>query len=483
MRRPDFLSLILALVTGAVFLPVAWNDFVNYDDPDYVTANAHVQGGLNWKNVAWAFTTGHASNWHPITWLSHMLDYQFFGPQPAGHHLVNAAFHVMNTLLLFLLLARMTTAIWRSALVAGLFALHPLHVESVAWISERKDVLSAFFWMLTILAYAGYVSRLEPRQTDSPLQKVKRIRSTPASLFYALSLTFFVMGLMSKPMMVTLPFVLLLLDYWPLERAALNNLHGKESVSTKSKSTSIRGLPWLFLEKPFVILSGVSCYVTFVVQRKGGAVSTSISIGARIANALVAYARYIGKFLWPEKLSVLYPHPGSWPAWQVAAAGILVLVLCLSAVILARRRPYIAVGWFWFFGTLVPMIGLVQVGVQSMADRYTYVPLIGLLIVLVWGVADLVTAKIARQQGPKPGSFDFGGEQAPISDADSFLRTGFKVVIVWVALVLIACIVLTSRRARLMRQLLTETALLACAWRRVGHQPRLFRSGMNCCRC
>jgi len=274
----------------------------------------------------------------------------------------------------------------------------------------------------------------------------------PAFLFYVLTLALFVVGLMSKPMMVTLPFVLLLLGYWPLGRWAWAGSQG-ENISKSRSANAVSSLPSshrlgsLLLEKvPFFLLSVVSSYVTFVFQRKGGAVSTSISVGARIANALVAYARYIGKLLWPQKLAVLYPHPGSWPAWQVAAAGGLFLVLCLWALILVRKRPYVAVGWFWFVGTLVPMIGLVQVGVQSMADRYTYVPIIGLLIALVWTGGDLVQAKIARQQGAKPGPLNFAGEETPISDTDSFLRMELKVVSLWVALVLIACIVLTSRQ-------------------------------------
>jgi len=402
LRCPGFLSLVLALATFSVFLPLEWHDFVNYDDPDYVTANAHVQSGLKWDNVPWAFTTGHASNWHPLTWLSHMLDCQFFGQRAGGQHLISAGFHIINTVLLFLLLRKLTGALWRSALVAALFALHPLHVESVAWISERKDVLSTLFFLLTVWAYSKYVgqrgSRVEGREDSSH-----------SSRYYALTLLFFALGLMSKPMLVTLPFVLLLLDYWPLNRLRLSisspALTGPSSWATSPThiqyaipSTVLR----LIVEKvPFLILSLLSSYITFLVQRKGGAVSTSISLGARLANALISYCRYIGKMFWPGNLSVLYPHPGHWPAGKVAASGGLLLLIFLAMAVLARKRPYLVVGWLWFFGTLVPVIGLVQVGVQSMADRYTYVPLIGLFIMLVWGCGDLVMARLFFKRGPR----------------------------------------------------------------------------------
>ncbi|HSA10026.1 MAG TPA: tetratricopeptide repeat protein [Candidatus Paceibacterota bacterium] len=380
------LCLLLALLTVAIFLPVAWQGFVNYDDSDYVTENTHVQGGLKWTNIVWAFTTGHASNWHPLTWLSHMLDSQLFGLNAGGHHLVSVAFHIANALLLFLLLRCMTGALWRSLVVAGLFSLHPLHVESVAWASERKDVLSAFFFLLTIWAYARYAEGgmpvaegRRPGLEVSGGQPASSIASWSCGcrlgpgIWYLLALGCFGLGLMSKPMLVTLPFVLVLLDYWPLRRfrcAAVGRL---------------------VLEKvPFLLLAAASSVITFIVQRKGGAVSTSLTLGERLANALVSYVRYIGKMLWPKDLSILYPHPGHWPAWQVVGSAVLLVAVCVVVFLLARRRPYLAVGWLWFCGTLVPVIGLVQVGIQSMADRYTYLPLIGLFIMVAWGLEELV---------------------------------------------------------------------------------------------
>ena len=314
-------------------------------------------------------------------------------------------FHIANTLLLFLLLSRLTGALWRSALVAALFALHPLHVESVAWVSERKDVLSAFFFLLTLWAYVRYAEKSaasgpgpvassqasETPAADNGLRAAdhaKRLTPThpvsildpSSSIFYLLALGCFALGLMSKPMLVTLPFVLLLLDYWPLLRfeQTLNTQHSKLSSPSSGRKL------------PFFALAALSSAITLIVQRQGGAVSTSLSVGARIANALVSCVRYIGKLLWPENLSVLYPHPGHWPAWQVIASAALLLAVFAAVIPLARRRPYLAVGWLWFCGTLVPVIGLVQVGIQSMADRYTYVPLIGLFIMLVWGINDLI---------------------------------------------------------------------------------------------
>jgi tetratricopeptide (TPR) repeat protein len=412
MRRPGVVCLLLAVATFAVFLPVARHGYVNYDDSDYVSANAHVQSGLTWEGIVWAVKSGHASNWHPLTWMSHMLDVHLFGEWVGAQHLVSVGFHIANALLLFLLLRRMTGAQWRSFMVAALFALHPLHVESVAWVSERKDVLSAFFFLLTLGAYVRYAGNTgvlsrkpevqgpepEARNSKSTVQSAKPKSEGPVatqhathttqpaagpgpfSFYYVLSLLFFTLGLMSKPMLVTLPFVLLLLDYWPLQRLRPSTFNSRPST-----------LPRLLAEKaPFFLLAAASSLVTFVVQRKGGAVSTSLSVGARVANAVVSYIRYIGKVFWPMDLSVLYPHPGHWPAWQVIASAALLVGISAVVIVLARKRPFLPMGWLWFCGTLVPVIGLVQVGIQSMADRYTYVPLIGLFIMLVWGIAELV---------------------------------------------------------------------------------------------
>ena len=413
ISRPGFLCLLLALVTLAVYLPAAWNGFVNYDDADYVTENVHVKSGLTWDTVGWAFQSGHASNWHPLTWLSHSLDCQVFGMRAGAMHLVSVGLHLVNTLLLFLVLRGLTGALWRSALVAALFALHPLHVESVAWVSERKDVLSTLFFLLTIAAYAKSTVH-DPRSTVQSrgwrriTHHASRI-THHVSLPYLLSLLCFALGLMSKPMLVTTPFVLLLLDYWPLGRL-------------KAQGSGLKTILRLVWEKvPFFLLSVASSVITFQVQRKGGAVSTVLTIGERVANAVVSYARYIGKMFWPGDLSVLYPHPGHWPLWQVLACAALLAAVSLAVAVCGRRRPYLPVGWLWFLGTLVPVIGLVQVGIQSMADRYTYVPLIGLFIMVVWGIAD------------------FAGEHLPEAWRGRSLAIG-------AALILAPCALLTVRQ-------------------------------------
>jgi protein O-mannosyl-transferase len=385
LRSPPLLCLLLAVVTFAVYLPALRNDFVNYDDADYVTANTHVQSGLKWENIQWAFTTGHASNWHPITWISHMLDCQLFGQQAGMHHLVGVLFHVANSMLLFLLLNWMTGAVWRSVVVAALFALHPLHVESVAWASERKDVLSAFFALLSLLVYPKYVSSVESGGERKP----SALGSPHPSLLYCLVLLLFALGLMSKPMLVTFPFVLLLLDYWPLQRFQL-------ATFNLQRATLLR----LIIEKlPFFALSVASCVITFLVQRKGGAVSTTISFGARAANAVVSYVHYVLDMFWPNRLSVLYPHPGTWPVLQVVVCAVFLIVVTTAVLFSLRKHPYLPVGWFWFLGMLVPAIGFIQVGIQCRADRYTYLPLIGLFIMLIWGVADLLARFSATETG------------------------------------------------------------------------------------
>jgi len=358
-------SACLAAVTLAVFWQVLDHDFTTfYDDGEYVTENRHVQSGLTRDAITWAFTSVHSANWHPLTWISHMLDCQLYGLNPEGHHLTSLLLHTANVVLLFLILARMTGSLWRSGFVAALFAIHPLHVESVAWISERKDILSTFFWMLTMLAYVRYAE-------------------CPRFGRYALVVLLFALGLMAKPMLVTLPFVLLLLDYWPLGRF-------------KSKGDAKDGPGWskLLLEKiPLLALSAASCAVTCLAQRRGGAVGSfeDFPSGVRIANALVAYMGYIVKTVWPRCLAVFYPHPeDTLPVWQVAGAGFLLICVSILAIRAGRRHPYLPVGWLWYLGTLVPVIGLVQVGGQAMADRYSYVPLIGLFIVIAWGIPDLL---------------------------------------------------------------------------------------------
>jgi tetratricopeptide (TPR) repeat protein len=359
------IPLLLALITVLVYLPVRQHHFVSYDDPKYVTGNRMVQAGLTWGGAAWAFTTGQTGNWHPLTWLSHMLDVQLFGASPAGPHLVSVLFHTANTVLLFLLLRRLTGALWCSAWVAALFALHPLHVESVAWVAERKDVLSGFFFLLTLLAYARYA--------QSQLGTLALDARRPARN-YVLALFFFALGLMCKPMLVTLPFIMLLLDYWPLQRF---------NASTLQKAV---------VEKiPFFLLSAISCVVTFVMQQKDGDVQSlsAFPAGERVGNALVSYARYLGKTFWPADLAVFYPHPGHWPAAQATFAAILIAGLCLAVLWFGRRFPFAVTGWFWFFGMLIPTVGLVQVGNQSMADRYMYLPSIGLFVILAWSAREI----------------------------------------------------------------------------------------------
>jgi tetratricopeptide (TPR) repeat protein len=377
---PLWIAIALALVTLAVFCPVTGFQFVNYDDTDFVTANPHVQAGLTAEGFRWAWGSEVARNWHPITMFSHMLDCQLFGVKPWWPHLVNLLLHTANTVLLFGLFQRMTGAVWRSAAVAALFALHPLHVESVAWVAERKDVLSTLFWFLTTWWYLRYA---EEFKVQSAFAKASADKSSKFKVFYFLSLLFFALGLMSKPMLVTVPFTLLLLDYWPLGRIK-------------------PGVPaWrMVVEKiPYFVLSAASCVVTYLVQKHGGAVLRlqDFPLGSRLGNALVSYVRYIELMFWPRHLAGLYLRSGPWPLWEVALAALLLLAVSVLALAQRRRRPYLAVGWFWYLGTLVPVIGLVQVGMQALADRYTYVPLIGLFVILVWGGWELAGAwRLAR---------------------------------------------------------------------------------------
>ncbi|WP_414660572.1 tetratricopeptide repeat protein [Horticoccus sp. 23ND18S-11] len=368
----------LFVVTLLLFWRAVGHEFVNYDDPDYVTANPHVQAGLSAAGVRWALQSGEASNWHPLTWISHQIDASLFGKRAAGHHATSVVIHALNAVLAFLALRQLTGALWTSALFAALFAWHPLRVESVAWVAERKDVLSGFFWFATLWAYGIYAAR---RQRGE--------RGARTRWPYAIALLACALGLIAKPMLVTLPCVLLLLDFWPLRRwVPAANPAGlpRESVSR------------LVVEKlPFFALAIASSVVTYHVQKDGGAVSVALSVPLRLENALVAVVSYLGKFIWPVDLAVLYPHPGEWPGRVVIWSGIIVVSATVLAVGLHRRRPWLTVGWLWFLGTLVPVIGLVQVGLQSMADRYTYLPMLGVQIALLWTVREWAATPGARR--------------------------------------------------------------------------------------
>jgi protein O-mannosyl-transferase len=347
--KPIYVSLSLVALTLIVYFQVHDFEFVNYDDRETILGNSHIQNGLTLAGLGWAFTSAYAANWFPVTWISHMLDFQLFGLDSGWHHLTNVMIHAASTLLLFALLRRMTGRMWESAFVSFVFALHPLHVESVAWVSERKDVLSAFFWFLTTWLYLDYVDR-------------------PNVLKYVLALGAFCLGLMSKQMLVTLPFALLLLDYWPL-----------------SRPKTVR----LIIEKlPFLAFSLAASLIAYKVQHQAGAVLSvdSIPIATRAANALISYVAYLVQFFWPAGLAMFYPYPSILPGWQIAGSALVLAAISALAI----RRPYLIVGWLWYLGTLVPVIGLVQVGSQARADRYTYIPAIGISIMLAWGVAEIM---------------------------------------------------------------------------------------------
>ncbi|MDI6829260.1 MAG: tetratricopeptide repeat protein, partial [Armatimonadota bacterium] len=370
-RRVNLIiSIALLILTFATFYRVLSSEFLSYDDPDYVVNNGYVHG-LNVRNVSWAFKAVAQGTWQPMVWLSYMFEWELFRLNSDGYHLVNLLLHATNTLLLFLVLVSMTGMPWRSGFVAALFAIHPLHIESVAWVAERKDVLSTFFWMLTMWAYVRYVK-------------------FPKLLNYIQIVIFFALGLMSKPMLVTLPFVLLLLDYWPLCRSTITHYISAAKPLNLNKKTA----SYLIIEKlPLFGMVLVSSCIAYYVQRKGGSISSfeAIPFAVRVANALVSYILYILKMLWPQKLAIIYPHPlNRIPEWQVVVSGLVLAGLLYLAIRASLHKPYIGFGWLWFMGTLVPVIGLVQFGVHGMADRFTYIPLIGLFVVVAWGAADLI---------------------------------------------------------------------------------------------
>ncbi len=366
-KRRAVLSLLLGLLVLTAYNPVTRNGFVNFDDPAYVTGNPHIQSGLTWGTVGWAFTSTEQANWHPLTWLSHALDYQLFHLKPAGHHYDSTLLHALCAILLFLFLEAATRLAARSAVVAALFAVHPLNVESVAWISERKNVLCTVFFLLGLCAYEWYARR----------PSVKR---------YMVVFAAFVLGLMSKPMVITFPCVLMLVDFWPLRRVQWGTAVGTEPPSRYEQVSFTRSL----LEKvPLFALTVASAVITMIAQRGGGAVRDQYSFWLRAANAAVSYVAYLGKVLWPANLAAMYPFPRlGLPAWKVAVCAAVILAIT-AAVFSLQRKRYLVIGWLWFLGTLVPVIGLVQVGEQAMADRYAYIPFIGLFVCLIWGIADL----------------------------------------------------------------------------------------------
>ncbi len=371
IRSNSFVLLLIIGLTIVAYFSVLDNGFINYDDPSYVTRNSHVQSGISFETITWAFTSTIESNWHPLTWISHAIDYSLFGLNPAYHHAMSLLLHLLSSIMLFLILERMTKKLWQSAFVALVFAIHPLHVESVAWIAERKDVLSGLFWMLTIGAYVYY-------------------RESPNTRRYILTLCAFALGLLAKPMLITLPFILILLDYWPLKRLGV-------PVSSSAKEKKNKGISLVkSLEEkiPFFILSIISSIITYIAQQRGGSMagSETLSFLVRLSNAIVSYLLYIWKSIVPVNLAIFYPHPENTLTLLevVLAAGIIILV-SLIVWKLRKRHSYLTVGWFWFLGTLVPVIGIVQVGLQSMADRYMYLPIIGLAIIVAWGAAVLTS--------------------------------------------------------------------------------------------
>ena len=371
-KRTLILCLLLAIGTIALYSRVVHATFLRYDDDRYVVENPYVRSGIHWSTVAWAFTTFEQANWHPITWLSHALDVQLFGMNPAAHHFVNLLLHAASVALLFLLLQWLTGYTRRSLAVAVLFAAHPVNVESVAWIAERKNVLCMFFFLLTLLVYGIYVRG-------------------PNIVRYMAVLVGFGMSLMSKPMAITLPFTLLLLDYWPLRRLiSSEEFNIKDSQSNGSIVDQTPSIGWLITEKlPLFAMSAASAVITMKAQRAGGAVTAEYPVLSHLQNAAVSYVLYIGKAIWPARLAALYPYPtGGWPTW-IVLVSVFFLVVVTGLVVRYREHRYLLWGWFWFLGTMVPMIGLVQVGNQAMADRYAYLPFIGLFVMVVWGIAEL----------------------------------------------------------------------------------------------
>ncbi|MRR14023.1 tetratricopeptide repeat protein [archaeon] len=380
---PSFFRLsIICMLLGFSILILYWQvidfDFFDLDDFSYVKDNQVVNRGISFSGIKWAFTSvGYSANWHPVTWISHMVDIQLFGLNAGMHHFINVVFHILNSILLFLVLEKMTGALWKSAIVAALFALHPQHVESVAWISERKDVLSTFFWILTMMGYVRYVHQ-------------------PTATRYLSVILLFVLGLLSKPMVVTLPFVLLLLDYWPLDRLRPDLAEDRDLEAGLRRNYEIH---WLKIRRlvsekiPLFVLALISVFFTIIAQREGGTIKSLIALpfSHRVENAITAYVTYLGKMIYPLNLAVYYPYNLELSLPLVIFSALILTCLTAVAVFSAKKLPFFFVGWFWYLGTLIPVIGLVQVGNQSMADRYTYVPLIGIFVLITWGISEALT--------------------------------------------------------------------------------------------
>jgi len=366
------ICIFLMVATFCIYSQVQDHEFINFDDDLYITNNLNVQAGLTSESVEWAFTTMDSEDWSPVNWLSHMLDYQLYGMHPKGHHLTNLFFHIANALLLFMVLHRMTGALWQSGFVAAMFAFHPLNVESVAWAAERKNVLSTLFWLLTMWAYIHYAAK----------PTIKR---------YGLVFLFFTLGLMSKAMLVTLPFALLLLDYWPLRRLKFEQERGGNETS--EKNTARRSEVFrLVLEKiPLFLLTTGLSIVTFINAKSFGAITENVTFSTRLTNSTISYFEYLWKMLWPKGLAILYAHPGNTLAvWKGVLCGIALLVITTTAIKLIRKAPYFVVGWFWYLGTLIPVIGFITLGSHLIADRYAYLPLIGIFVIIAWGVPELL---------------------------------------------------------------------------------------------
>jgi tetratricopeptide (TPR) repeat protein len=357
-NRTALAGLVLFFIIQGTFTPCLGNGFVNWDDNEYVYLNSHVKSGLTLSNILWALHSNVVANWHPLTMILHMLNYQIFGLQPWGHHLVNLLLHSATVVLVFLLLKQMTGAFWKSWVLAALFGLHPLRVESVAWVAELKDVLSTFFWILTLLCYVGYVVRLE-------------VKPKEARIYYGLALFTTLLGVMSKPMLVTIPFTLFLLDFWPLRR-------WKKGV-----------FPRLIMEKvPFMVLCAILGIITCFAQSEAMYPKLHMTMYVRVANALISYCRYLGKIFFPFDLAAYYPYPIHWPVLYVVLSSVFLVAFSLLVLKFSKGRPFLLFGWLWFLGTLLPVIGIIQVGSQSIADRYTYVPSIGILIMAIWGIPE-----------------------------------------------------------------------------------------------